>query len=321
VELKVPRDREGEYKPEYFDRYQRRSEAIDKGIRAMFLRGVSTRKVGEILAALCGVGVSASLVSKITKQLDQLVREYENGPIEDDFVYLIIDGLSVRVKVGLRAQRMMILVAYGIRRDGSRKLIGFRLAKSESKANYQSFLDNLKVRGLRGANLKLIVMDGALGLWSAIEEIYPQVPHQLCWVHKLRNVSSSCPVRHRQECVGEAARIMNAKSVGIAVKTFRRWKEKWESKAPKAVKCLERDFDKLIPFFEFPRECHKLLRTTNVIERCFREVRRRLDVMGYFQNSKSCKRIVTSIFEYFNTKWQRKTERIKPIAQYFSKVA
>ncbi|PJA27981.1 MAG: hypothetical protein CO189_05680 [candidate division Zixibacteria bacterium CG_4_9_14_3_um_filter_46_8] len=90
---------------------------------------------------------------------------------------------------------------------------------------------------------------------------------------------------------------------------------------PKTVKYLEKDFDKLIPFLEFPQECHKVIRTTNVIERCFREVRRRLNAMGYFPNSKSCKRNEARIFEYFNIKWQRKSEKIKPIADHYSKVA
>lgn len=321
VELNVPRDRDGEYQPGYFKRYKRISGKVDRGIKAMFLRGVSTGKVGEVLDALCGFRVSAGYVSTVTKQLDELVREYENAPIEDEFAYLFIDGLSVRIKYGLKAKRTIILVAYGISKNGSRELISFQLSKSESHANYLSFLENLKVRGLKGGSLDLIIMDGALGLWSAVEEVYPQVSHQLCWVHKLRNVSRYCPKKYREECSREAADIMYAETPGRAANLFRLWKKRWINKIPKAVKCLEKDFDKLIPFLEFPEEYRKVIRTTNVIERCFREVRRRLKVMGYFQDSKSCKRIVTSIFVYFNTKWERKTHRIKPIAEYYKQAA
>jgi putative transposase len=321
LELDVPRDRAGEYQPEYFDRYKRVSSKVDEGIRSMYLRGVSTRKVGEVLDALCGFGVSAGYVSSVTRQLDKLVKEYENAPIEDEFAYLFIDGLNVKIKYGLKAKKTVILVAYGIGRDGSRKLISFQLSKGESHASYLSFLDNLKVRGLKGRNLDLIIMDGAPGLWSAVDEVYPQVAHQLCWVHKLRNLSKYCRMSYREQCVKEAAEIMYAKSSGRAANLFRRWKKRWVDKVPKAVECLEKDFDKLIPFLEFPVEYHKVIRTTNVIERCFREVRRRLKVMGYFQNSKSCKRIVTSIFEYFNNKWKRRIHRINTIANFYAKVA
>ena len=321
VELKVPRDREGKYQPGCFTRYKRTSAKVDNGIRAMFLQGVSTRKVADILDALCGFTVSAGYVSKVTRKLDRLVREYENAPIDDDFAFLFIDGISVRIKYGVKAKRMVILTAYGIRKDGSRKLISFQLSKNESRAAYLAFLENLKVRGLKGNNLKLIIMDGATGLWSAIEEVYPQVAHQLCWVHKLRNVSKYCPGKYRQTCTKEATDIMYAKSSGRAANLFRKWKRKWGDKIPKAVNCLQKDFDKLIPFFEFPEQYRKVIRTTNIIERCFREVRRRLKVMGYFQNSKSCKRIATSIFEYFNSKWQRNIYRIKTIANYYNQAA
>jgi putative transposase len=321
LKLRVPRDREGEYQPDCFERYNRVQREVDEGIKAMYLRGVSTRKVGEVLDALCGERVSASYVSKVTQALDEAVKEFHNSPIEDDFALLFLDAIGLRVKLGLKVKRHCILVAYGIREDGSRKLISFRLSKSEGGGSWLFFLENLKVRGLRGHNLKLIIMDGCVGLWSAIDEVYALVPHQLCWVHKLRNVAKYCPKRYRQSCTKEAAQIMYAQTSGMAAKLFRQWKARWITLIPKAVECLERDFDKLIPFLELSPESHKVIRTTNVIERAFGEVRRRLKVMGYFQNTKSCNRMIFSLCFYFNNKWERKTERVKSIAEYFEKAA
>ncbi|MGB8658087.1 MAG: IS256 family transposase [Candidatus Zixiibacteriota bacterium] len=318
IELEVSRDRGGEYEPECFERYKRVHPVVDEGIKAMFLRGVSTRKVRHVLDCLCGSGVSASYVSQVTKALDQEVKAFENRPMDDDFAFLFLDGLGVKIRLELKVKRYKFLVAYGIRRDGSRSLVSFRWAHSEGTGTWRSFLENLKVRGLGGHNLELIILDGCLGLWSAIDEVYPLVPHQLCWVHKLRNVSKYCPKRYRQECSREAAGIMYAQTSTMAAKLFRPWKEKWIRLIPNAVVCLERDFDKLIPFFEFPPEFHKVIRTTNVIERSFKEIRRRLQVMGYFQNTKSGKRIVLSLFFYFNHKWDRRTERIIPVVRYFA---
>ena len=321
LDLEIPRDRDGGYRPELFERHKRVDRVLDDTIRQMFLSGVSTRKVGDILDALCGSRLSASYVSTVIKELDSAVRDFAHSPIDDDFKLLFLDGISVKIRMELRAKRYMLLVAYGIRSDGSRSLISFQRVKSESYACWKTFLGNLQTRGLLGKNLELITMDGAPGLWAAIEEIYPLVRHQLCWVHKLRNVSKYCPKRQRKECMNQATRIMYAKSSAMAAKLFRQWKREWQDKIPKAVKCLEDDFDRLIPVFEFPEQIRKMIRTTNVIERCFREVRRRLKVMGYFQNSKSCNRIIFALFSYFNSKWERNNQRITAIRKIYRKVA
>jgi putative transposase len=321
LDVAVPRDRQGNYQPGLFGRYQRVDRSLQETVRAMFLQGVSTRKVGDVLEVLCGERLSASKVSTVVKELDAAVRDFANRPLEDDFVFLFFDALSVKVKCGIKAKKVKLLVAYGVKTDGQRQLLSFQRAKSESYACWKAFVDNLQVRGLKGRSLKLIVMDGAVPLWAAVEEVYPFVEHQLCWVHKLRNVARYCPVRYRQECVSQAARIMYAPSVGVVAKRFRAWKREWQDKIPKVVNCLEKDFDKLIPVFEFPQVIQRMIRTSNVIERCFREVRRRLKVMGCFQNSKSCDRIIYAIFNYFNTKWTRNTEKIKAIKNVTDKAA
>jgi transposase-like protein len=277
--------------------------------------------VGDVLDSLCGSRLSASYVSTATKELDSAVREYIHSPVDDDFMILFLDAISIRVRMELRVKRFMVLVAYGVRLDGSRCLIGFQRVKSESYACWSAFLNDLKARGLKGKNLKLITMDGAGGLWSAVEEVYPLVPHQLCWVHKLRNVSKYCPKSLRKECMQGASKIMYAPTSAMAAKLFRQWKRRWKDRIPNSVKCLEDDFHRLIPVFDFPEQIRKMIRTTNVIERCFRELRRRLKVMGHFQNSKSSDRIIYALVNYFNSKWKRSTEIIKQIRELYKEAA
>jgi transposase-like protein len=301
LDLQVPRDRQGRYQPELFRRYQRVDDSLEETIREMFLQGVSTRKVGDILDVLCGERLSASKVSTVVKELDSAVSDFGNRPIDDDFVFLFLDALTVKIRFELKAKKVKLLVAYGIKADGTRELISFVRANSESTACWKSFLDNLHTRGLKGRSLKLIIMDGGAGLWSAVDEVYPLVEHQLCWVHKLRNVAKYCPKRDRPDCLSQAARIMYAESSALAAKRFRAWKEQWQTTIPKAVNCLEKDFDKLIPIFGFPQTVRKMIRTTNVIERCFREVRRRLKVMG--------------------SKWKRPIGKIKTIKHLQKKAA
>jgi len=321
LHLAIPRDRQGAFQTTWVERYQRVERTVDKLICEMVVKGVSTSKVGEVLNAVMGYRLSKSYVSEATKELDVAVLEYFGRPLDDDFVFLFLDGVNVQIRRELKAKSFPLLVAYGIRADGSRELLSFQKVASESALCWQHFLENLKMRGLKGNALKLIVMDGGKGLWQAVETVYPYVEHQLCWVHKLRNVSNYCPKGYRQECLSEARQIMYASSSTEAANHFRQWKRHWQQKAPQSVNCLETDFDKLIPVFAFPESIRHMIRTTNVIERCFREVRRRLKVMGYFPNSASCNRMVYALFAYFNSKWEQNNKRIKVIRQIFKPAA
>jgi putative transposase len=321
LQLRVPRDRAGQFQPELFERYRRVEPSLAEAIRQLFIAGVSTRKVGAVLDALCGSRVSAGTVSVVLKELNEAVRDFGNAPIRDDIAFLFLDALTVSIRVGLRAKKVKLLVAYGVHACGRRELVSFQRANSESTACWQAFLENLKVRGLSGRQLRLIVMDGGKGLWAAVENVYPLMAHQLCWVHKLRNVAKYCQGRYREQCTREAAKIMYAKTEKKACQAFRAWRTCWQAVAPKAVACLENDFDRLMPIYTFPENLRKMIRTTNVIERCFREMRRRLKVMGYFQNSQSCDRIVYALFAGFNATWQIPTKRVDPVRALTAKAA
>lgn len=313
-DIRVPRTRGGGFQPSAFERYKRIHERVDDGVLKAFLRGISTRNVGEVIEALCGCTVSASYVSKVTKKLDEEVSKFFDRPLGDDFKYLFLDGIVVRVKDASQSVKRIILVAYGLRENGSRELIDFRVGKNEGKGSWRSFLENLKVRGLLGTKLKLIISDGAAGLWAATEEVYPFVEHQLCWVHKLRNVANNCPRKYLKECIAHARQIYLSPTVKIAMKVFREWERTWRDRTPKAVQCLARDIDKLLRFLECPVEHHRIIRTTNVIERLFRELRRRVKPLGTFPDISSCKRLILALFLYHNNRWSRRCYRIKEIA-------
>jgi len=319
--IKVPRSRKRGFEPKVFDRYKRAQPVVDDGILKMYLMGVSTRKVGDVLEALFGYTLSATYVSKVGKRLDREVNTFHDRPVDDDFIYLFLDGIYVKVRHISKSTRRVILVAYGVRADGSRQLIDFKVGKSEGKGTWTSFFENLKVRGLKGSNLRLVISDGCPGLWAAAGEVYPFVEHQLCWAHKLRNVSNNCPACHREQCIAQARQIMNSSTVKIAVRVFRQWEKTWQEQVPRAVACLARDIDKLLVFLNCPHEHHKKIRTSNVIERQFREFRRRLRVMGTFPNIASARRMIFSLFVYHNTRWERPNTRIKEIAATYKKKA
>jgi len=307
-DLKLARVRDGKLQPHVLDSYARRSPDLDQTVLNMFLAGVCTRRVKEVLTPLAGENaVSASTVSEITKLLDVHVKRFQEKPLSDDCLYLIFDGIYLKMKSPLKSQRRCVLVAYGVNSNGTRELLAFRLAsQGESQTAWEAFLNSLYQRGLRGSLLKLIVMDGNKGLLSAAELVYPSAQVQRCWAHKLRNAVQHVPKKQQSSFSREASTIYNASSRREALRAFKELKSSWQKIAPEAIGCIEKDLNTLLNFFSCPKDLWKKLRTTNVIERVFREVRRRTRPMSTFNNRASLERIIFAIFHRQNALWTQK---------------
>ena len=311
-ELRLPRSRSGLFKTEVFKRYQRRQEKVNESIMNVFLAGVSTRDVCGAVKPLLETSFSASCVSRITKSLDIKVKEFHKRRLLDEYQFLFLDGITLSVKSSLKAVKKLILVAYGISLFGKKELISFRIASSESQASWEAFLNDLYKRGLKGDNLKLIITDGCPGLKATIDTVYAYTKRQHCWVHKLRNVAKYLKKSDQKQVLSEAKKIYQAETKREAVRLFRRWKRHWYRLYPKAVNCIEKDLDELLAFLEisvptkYAKLIRKRIRTTNVIERAFREVRRRTRPMSCFTNQDSVNRIIYAIFTRLNAKWEDK---------------
>jgi len=275
-------------------------------IRSMFLAGVSTRRVGEVLAKVKGENISAQTVSRIALSLDAEVDRFHRRQLKDVYRYLFLDGICLKVKGANEVHKRHVLCAYGITWNGKKEIISFHQAFSESEAQWEAFLRDLYERGLEGKQLCLIVTDGCPGLHRALETVYPYIPRQRCWVHKLRNVTNKVRKRDIEECMTGVRLIYLAQHRRKAVEHFRDWKSKWEILYPRAVNCLEKDFDELLNFFDMPPDHWIKVRTTNVIERSFREVRRRIRPMNCFTNSRSVDRIIYGVINHLNESWKEK---------------
>jgi putative transposase len=275
--------------------------------REAFLRGLSTRQVGRVVSTLTGEVVSAQTVSRLIRDLDEGVREFHRAPLADEWVYLFLDGVSLRVRRPTGRKRVQMLVAYGVRRDGRRQLLAFLRSQGESQSAWEGLLGDLYRRGLQGENLQLILTDGCAGLAAAIQTVYPRVLHQRCWVHKMRNILEHVRKRDYDEVKRGAQAIYRAENRRQAEAAFRAFRRRWQREYGPMVRRLERDLPELLSFFSFPQHLWKKLRTTNVIERCFVEVRRRTRPMVCFVNVKSVDRIIYSIFQRFALEWKTRT--------------
>jgi putative transposase len=310
IRIRIARSRRKGFRPEGLEAFQRRAEEVALLIREVFLRGISTRQVGPVLGVITGEVVSAQTVSKITQSLDGMVKKFHESDLKDEWDYLFLDGVSLRVRRPSGRKRVQLLVAYGVRGDGSRQLLAFLRSSGESQAAWEGLLGDLYRRGLEGKALKLIITDGCAGLRAALQTVYPRVAHQRCWVHKMRNIVQAARRRDMQTITADAQAIYNADTLGQARVAFTKFKRRWQACYPGLVHSLEKDLPDLLTFYQFAKPLWRKLRTTNAIERRFVEVRRRTRPMVCFVNIHSVDRIIFAIFNQFNQQWENRTLRV-----------
>jgi transposase-like protein len=300
IELEVPRTRR--YSPtEVIRAYARRTREIDRVILAGFVLGLSTRKVGETLLALLGRTVSPSTVSQVAKTLDSAVAAFHRRPLQNRYKVLMLDGVVMARKTGAGALRRPVLVVLGLRPDGKKEVIDFRLASSESAAEWEKFLADLYRRGLTGEGLDMICVDGGAGLLAALPTVFDGIPVQRCWAHKIRNVLDKVKKADQPAVKRALHKIMNAPNAPAARAAAQKFAKRFKDKYPAAVDCLRNDLDDLLTCFRYKSEQQRRkVRTTNAIERRFREVRRRTRPMGTFQDRTSMDRILFAVFAHEN---------------------
>jgi transposase-like protein len=299
IELAVPRTRR--FAPIAVLRaYARRAEQLDRMILACFVLGLSVRKVSEALLPVLGRPISPATVSTVAKQLDSVVAAFHARPLKNQYRVLMLDGVVLASKTGAGAIRRPVLVALGLRPDGKKEIIDFRLAQSESAAEWERFLGDLIHRGL-GDDLEMICVDGGSGLLAALPTAFPGRPVQRCWAHKMRNVLAKVRRTDQSDVKASLQAVMNAPTLPQARSAARRFVDHWEAAYPKAVRCLRDDLDELLTCWRYKSLVErKKVRTTNAIERRFREVRRRTRPMGVFSDRTSMDRILFAVFNHEN---------------------
>jgi putative transposase len=319
--VRIPRSRKG-FISRVLEAYRRRSRSIDQLIMACFVLGMSTRKVSTALFSLLGERVSASTVSEVAKGLNQAVKEYHERRLLDTYRFVFFDGVVLKQRGAAKVQKRIILCAYGETWEGKREMIDFLLAASESQNAWEGFLRDLYERGLEGRRCEMMTTDGGNGLRNALEVVYPRIPRQHCWAHKTRNVLDKVKKADQEKVKKDLNRISHAKNRQLATQAYWAFCQKYRKVYPEAVKSLESEIDDLLSFYQVKlstkerqgldaqglQKAQKALwtkiRTTNLIERAFREVKRRTRPMGVFGNRNSMERILYAVFFHLNSKGQ-----------------
>jgi putative transposase len=294
-DLKVPRDREGQFHSQVFERYQRYEPEVADALTEMFVSGVSTHKVGEIAATLTGVAPSASAVSRLNHTLTEQYEAWRERQLLAHYRIIYLDGIHFTVRHGDRTDATMILTALGVDLEGSREVLALRACAEEDKDGWSCLLQDLRTRGV--SQIDLLVTDGHDGLLAAVAALFPATPRQRCLVHKQRNVMNAIPRREQQEVVTELTGIWKQETREQALLNLAAFKAKYQKRYPEAVRSLSEDEEHLLTFYAFPSVMHRYIRSTNAIESFFSNVRQRTDQIDAFTTETSCVTIVWAVMQ------------------------
>ncbi|MBA2394062.1 MAG: IS256 family transposase [Ktedonobacteraceae bacterium] len=286
----VPRDREGAFQIQTFERYSRFEPHIADGLTQMFVSGTSTHKVGDVAQTLLGVAPSASTISRLNQTLTEQFEAWRERRLQDHYRILYLDGVHFSIRHGDQADSTIILVALGVDTRGNKEVLALRACAEESKEGWASLLHEVRRRG--ATQMDLIVSDGHDGLIASVKDLFSATPRQRCLVHKQRNVLNAVPRRERADVQAELGGIWEQATKQEALIHLAAFQAKYTQRYPEAVRSLMEDADHLLTFYEFPVSLFRYIQTTNAIESLFSNVRQRTDQIDVFTTETSCLTIV-----------------------------
>lgn len=301
LELRIPQDRDGRFSTEVFERYQRSEKALVSALAEMYVQGVSTRKVKAVTEELCGHSFSASSISRINKTLDEELERFATRPLEEPYPYLILDARYEKVREGGVVRSQAVLIAIGVNEDGRRCILAVEAANRESTSSWREFLLQLKQRGLCG--VEFVVSDDHEGLKRAIAELLSEAVWQRCYVHFLRNALDYLPRKANDDCLTELRWLYDRRDLLEAKRDLAGWLERWQGKYPKLCDWVETNIEETFSFYRLPREHHKHMKSTNMLERLNEEIRRRTRVVRIFPNTESCLRLIRALAVETHEDW------------------
>jgi putative transposase len=289
-DLKVPRDREGEFHTQVFERYNRYEPEVAEALTEMFVSGTSTHKVGQVAEKLTGAAPSASAVSRLNHTLTEQYEAWRARPLLAHYRILYLDGIHFKVRHGSKTDSTIILTALGVDMQGNKEVLALRACAQEDQDGWSCLLQDLRNRG--ATEIDLIVTDGHDGLLAAVGSLFTATPRQRCLVHKQRNVLNAVPHRERQEVSAELLGIWKQEKKEDALVNLEAFKAKYRQRYPEAIRSLMEDEEHLLTFYAFPQVMHRYIRSTNAIESFFSNVRQRTDQIDAFTTETSCLTIV-----------------------------
>jgi len=299
--LEVPRDREGEFVTEVFERYKRMTGDVEEAVLEMYLSGISVRKIAGVTDALSKVRIGKDAVSRIARRLEVEQKEWRGRSLEKGYPYLYLDATYLKVRWGARVSSMALLTCVGVEEEGFREVLAVEVAGTEKGAAYASLLRGLIDRGLSG--VRLVVSDDHEGIKAAVAGELPGAEWQRCVVHFERNVLAHVPASEMSAVAEDLKAIFKVRRKKTARALAEEFVELYGGSFPKAISVFEAGIGDALTYLSFPGSHHAKLRTTNMLERLFKEVKRRTRVVGVFPNEVSASTLATEIVLRSSEEW------------------
>lgn len=296
LNLKIPRDRTGQFKQQTVPPYQRSSDELETTVIQLYKKGITTREISDLIEKMYGHYYTPQTVSNITKAVQEQVTKFHTRPISDRYVAIFCDATYLNVRRDSVAKEALHVV-YGITADGMKEVLDYALYPTESADNYRDLLTSLKARGIE--QVLLFVTDGLKGIRDVCLELFPGARHQACWTHLCRNVMKNVRSKDKAAVMNDLKTVYNAKSEGEAKNALYDFMTKYHGIYARAVAVLE-DLTSLFTFYEFPAEIRRSIYTTNLIENLNKNLKRGTKRKEQFPNEESLERYVCSFYCDYN---------------------
>ena len=314
IELKVPRHRNTPFKTTLFENYQRNEQALISTMMEMVVQGVSTRKVQKVTEELCGESFSKSTVSEICKELDVPVKKFKERLLPDRYPFVIVDAIYLKAREDHRVRSKALFIAVGINDTGHKEVLGFDVYETEKTSTWRSFFEKLKSRGLR--DVDIIISDAHSGLVEAIKESFVGTAWQRCQAHFTRNIIDKCPKKYGSGLASELRDMFNAATIEEARRLEKSIYEEYADVASEAMSVLDEGFEDSITIMALPSKYRIAIRTSNILERENRKLRRRERVIQIFPNTESIIRLMGSILQDDHNNWSTR-QRLFDMKDYY----
>ena len=302
LDLAVPQTRESDFYPSCLEKGLKSERALRLALAEAYVQGVSTRKMARLTQELCGIDVSSSEVSRAAQALDETLSAWRQRSLEAT-PYVYLDARYEKVRHGGQVVDSAVLLAIGVDRQGKRSVLGVSVALSEQEIHWRKFLTSLKDRGLHG--IELFISDAHEGLKAARKAVFPAVPWQRCQFHVQQNAQKYVPRQSMKREVAEAIRgVFNALNREEAERQLERMIQAYQDKAPKLATWAAEAIPEALTVFGFPEAHRRRIRTSNMVERLNKELKRRTRVATLFPNEESCLRLVSAVAMEISDEWE-----------------
>lgn len=318
IELQVPRHRNVPFKTALFENYQRNEQALICTMMEMVVQGVSTRNVQKVTEELCGESFSKSTVSEICRDLDIPVKQFKERLLSDHYPFIIVDAIYLKAREDHRVRSKAMYIAVGVNNTGHKEVLGFDIYDSERANTWKEFLESLKSRGLR--DVDIVISDAHSGLVEAIKECFPGSSWQRCQAHFIRNILDKCPKRYASGLATELRDMFSTSTLEEARKLKASIYEEYLDVAPNAMAVLDEGFEDCMSIMALPSKYRIALRTSNIIERENREIRRRERVIQIFPNTESIIRLIGAVLMDDHNDWSV-AQRLFDMHEYYEEIS